>query len=298
MGCLSKGSRSFKGSCIHGLRVFGRIGQFGEMKLTKTITGAMVGVLLACASHAQSTDVRPLSRQDAFRLALATVRPFARPPHMVRYPVDIETRTPDVRPVKRDAFLPRARWDFKRGGALWTRAAMSAVNGHADALTEVIPRDIDRWCPAYADQSPDRRAAFWVGMMSALAKHESTYRADAVGGPNLWYGLLQIFPDTARRYGCRATSGEALKNPADNLSCAARIMAVTVPRDNAIAVFDRRWRGVAADWGPMTKRGEIADMADWTSAQGYCQPITNLRPVARPATDFSLSSRSATQTQD
>jgi hypothetical protein len=38
--------------------------------------------------------------------------------------------------------------------------------------------------------------------------------------------LLQIYPDTARRYGCRARTAEALNNPVENLSCAARIMAV------------------------------------------------------------------------
>jgi hypothetical protein len=90
-------------------------------------------------------------------------------------------------------------------------------------------------------------------MMSALSKHESTYNTRAVGGGDLWYGLLQIYPDTARRYGCRSRTGEALKNPVENLSCAACIMAVTVERDQAVAVRDTRWRGVAADWGPMTK---------------------------------------------
>ena len=126
--------------------------------------------------------------------------------------------------------------------------------------------------------------AFWVGMMSALSKHESTYNPRAVGGGDRWYGLLQIYPDTARRYGCRATTGEALKNPVDNLSCAARIMAVTVQRDQAVALRDSRWRGVAADWGPMTKPSKIAEMANWTSKQSYCQPLENKRPTARPTT--------------
>ncbi|WP_108384567.1 transglycosylase SLT domain-containing protein [Yoonia sediminilitoris] len=268
------------------------------MKLTKAIVGAVAAIVFAGTCLADVPDLRPVSRQDAQAVALGALRPYVRPAHIVRYPAVIETRVPDVRPVKRDMFLPRARWDFKPGGQLWTRAAMSAVAGHAAVLTSVVPRDIDRWCPAYADHGTDKRRAFWVGMMSALAKHESTYRPAAVGGPDLWYGLLQIYPATARGYGCRATSGAALKNPTENLSCAARIMAVTVPRDNAVAFFDRRWRGVAADWGPMTKRGKIAEMAAWTSAQSYCQPLMNMRPVARTQTGVSLSSRSATPIQD
>ncbi|WP_373635326.1 transglycosylase SLT domain-containing protein [Yoonia sp. SS1-5] len=268
------------------------------MTLIRTIMGVMAGLMLALPATAQTSDIRPLSRADAISAKLASVRPAARPLHMIRYPVEIETRAPDVRPVARAPFLPRARWDFKRGGRVWTRAAMSAVAAHAEVLTSVVPRDIDRWCPAYAAHGPEQRRAFWVGMMSALAKHESTYRPTAVGGGDLWYGLLQIYPDTARRYGCRARTGDALKNPAENLSCAARIMAVTVPRDNAVAIYDRRWRGVAADWGPMTKRAKIAEMSAWTSAQSYCQPLETIRPIARPATPVVVSTMTATPPQD
>lgn len=213
---------------------------------------------------------------------LATPRPEARPPHMLRYPVTIETREPDMRPQARSTFQPRARWDFKPNGRLWTRAAMNALATHAASLVRVVPRDIETWCPGYEEASSDARQAFWVGMMSALSKHESTYNPRAVGGGDLWYGLLQIYPDTARRYGCRARTGEALKNPVDNLSCAARIMAVTVGRDRAVALNDGRWRGVAADWGPMQNRSKIAEMAAWTSSQSYCTPLNGVRPIARP----------------
>ena len=95
-------------------------------------------------------------------------------------------------------------------------------------------------------------------MMSALSKYESTYDTRAAGGGDLWYGLLQIYPDPTR------------------------IIAVTVERDQAVAVCYTRWRGAAADWGPMTKPKKIAEMSAWTSHQTYCQPPENTRPVARP----------------
>ncbi len=232
--------------------------------------------------------VAPIAREDARRARLPGTRPVARPVWMLRYPVTIETGEPAVRPLARsDHFLPEARWDFREDGDEGTRAAMSALATPGAPLAEVVPADIDRWCPAYEDAGPIQRRAFWVGMMSALAKYESTWRPTAVGGGNRWFGLLQIYPDTARRYGCRARTGAALMNPAANLSCAIRIMAVTVPRDNAVAVHDGRWRGVAADWGPMTSRAKIAEMANWTRQQDYCRPDTlvtaSLRPVARPA---------------
>lgn len=203
-----------------------------------------------------------------------------------------------LRPVARARFLPRTRWDFKDGGYLWTRAAMSAVATHADVLTSIVPRDVDSWCPGYVTASQDQRRAFWVGMMSALSKHESTYNPRAVGGGNQWYGLLQIYPDTARRYGCYAQTGEALKDPANNLSCAARIMAVTVERDQAVALHDGRWRGVAADWGPMTTQSKRNEMAAWTRAQSYCSVPGSFRPVARSRVPDAVSTMTVTLSQD
>jgi hypothetical protein len=158
---------------------------------------------------------------------------------------------------------------------------MTAIAGHGDGLESLVPRDVDQWCPAYTENGPEKRRAFWVGMMSALAKHESTYNPRAVGGGDLWFGLLQIFPDTARRYGCY--------DPEDNLSCAARIMNVTVARDNAIAVRDSRWRGIAADWGPMSNQSKRSEMVAWTNRQSYCQPQTNKRPEARPARGWDIT---------
>ena len=263
------------------------------MMMFKTILGGVLAIAITGAAAAEAT-IRPVSRDDAALLrlqaqdaALAAFRVVPRPDYMIRYPVVVETVPPKVRPKARTPFLPRTRWDANGGSKVWTRAAMVAVGAFEGGLDSVVPRDIARWCPAYVGNSPSLRRAFWVGMMSALSKYESTYNPRAVGGGGRWYGLLQIYPDTARRYGCRATTGEALKNPVDNLSCAARIMAVTVKRDQAVALRDSRWRGVAADWGPMTKPAKIAEMASWTARQSYCQPVQNMRPQARPTTDAS-----------
>lgn len=266
---------------------------FRAMTLLKPILGGIAGILLASSAIAED-PFRPIAREDATKAkieaqvsALAGFRAVSRPDHMIRYPVQVNATVPTLRPQARNGFLPRTRWEHKPGHTVWTRAAMSAVGSHGDGLDSVVPRDIDTWCPAYAKNPPELRRAFWVGMMSALAKHESTYNPNAVGGPNLWYGLLQIYPDTARRYGCRATTGDALKNPTENLSCAARIMNVTVSRDNAIALYDGRWRGVAADWGPMSNRSKIPEMANWTRQQSYCVPVQNIRPQMRPASLFA-----------
>lgn len=265
------------------------------MKYAKIILGGILALCVGAAAVAD-TSVRPVSRDDvvtskaeAATVLLAGFRVRERPDYMIRYPAIVETHAPAVRPLARSAYLPNTRWDHKDGSDLWTRAAMTAIAGHGDGLESLVPRDVDQWCPAYTENGPEKRRAFWVGMMSALAKHESTYNPRAVGGGDLWFGLLQIFPDTARRYGCYARTGEALKDPEDNLSCAARIMNVTVARDNAIAVRDSRWRGIAADWGPMSNQSKRSEMVAWTNRQSYCQPQTNKRPEARPARDWDIT---------
>ncbi len=195
-----------------------------------------------------------------------------------------EVASPEpVRPVAREGALPHTRWTHQPGHAVWNRAAISALKTHGRALVEMVPGDISNWCPAYDGADGAGRRAFWVGFLSALAKHESTYRPAAVGGGGKWYGLLQILPATARGYKCNVGTGEALKNGAANLSCAVRIMAVTVPRDGVIHGRDRKWRGVSADWGPMRSRAKRADIAGWLRRQPYCQALAQTRPVARPA---------------
>lgn len=186
-----------------------------------------------------------------------------------------------LRPVARNFTpVPDMRWSHRSEADRWSRAALTALRSHASVLPQVVPKDIGDWCPAYVTNDQSAREAFWIGLLSTLAKHESTYRPTAVGGGGKWYGLLQILPATARGYGCKTTSRDGLKNGAANLQCALRIMAVTVPRDGVVS---HGMRGVAADWGPFHSRTKRSDMMKWTRAQPYCAGLSrSLRPVARP----------------
>lgn len=200
---------------------------------------------------------------------------------------DITTQSPlfapGFRPPSRKGQIPRTRWQHMPGHAIWTRAALSALKAHGKPLVALVPGDIDTWCPAYRDADDEKRRAFWVGFMSSLAKHESTYKPWAVGGGGRWYGLLQILPSTARGYKCNVGTGEALKSGAANLSCAVRIMAHTVPRDRVIHGYrGRKGLGVTADWGPMHSAAKRRDMAGWLRRQAYCTPLGSTRPRLRP----------------
>ncbi len=188
-----------------------------------------------------------------------------------------------LRPLARDAWAaPALRWDGHPSDMDWTLAAMAALRGPGAALVETVPRDIADWCPGYETAGPDQRRAFWAGLVSALAWHESTHREEAVGGGGRWFGLVQISPATARYRGCAATTGEALLDGAANLRCGLRIMGETVSRDRVVS---EGMRGVAADWGPFHSSGKREDMRRWLLSQDYCRPAPEAlrRPVTRPA---------------
>lgn len=164
--------------------------------------------------------------------------------------------------------LPAMRWDHRPEAVDWTRAALGALESHGAALPQSLPADIEGFCPGYERASQAERRAFWAGLISALAKYESTWNPRAVGGGGRWFGLVQIAPGTARGHGCRAQSGAALQEGGANVSCAVRIMARTVTRDGVVA---QGGRGVAADWGPMNSAGKRAEIAAWTRRQSYCR---------------------------
>ena len=201
---------------------------------------------------------------------------------------NLQNAATSLQPMTRDGGLPPVRWSHREKAAIWTRAAWVALGVHGAPLVSDVPRDIASWCPGYATAGPSDRRAFWVGFLSALAKHESTYRARAIGGGGRYFGLLQITPATARAYDCRAKSGEALRKGPANLSCAIRIMAHTVSRDGVISAG---MRGVAADWGPLHSGSKRRDMQDWLRRQSYCVSLPDTRPRARPERITRLQGR-------
>ncbi|MDO5528598.1 MAG: transglycosylase SLT domain-containing protein [Paracoccus sp. (in: a-proteobacteria)] len=164
--------------------------------------------------------------------------------------------------------LPAMRWDSRRGSDAWTEATLRALDAHGATIISRVPSDIATYCPGYASQPLEGRRAFWAGLMSAVARHESTYNPAARGGGGKWLGLMQIAPATWRHYGC---SGEIM-NGADNMSCAVRIMTRQVGRDNAVVGGRGAWRGVARDWAPFRSASKREDIAGWTRQQSYCQP--------------------------
>ena len=214
-------------------------------------------------------------------LALGETRPKMRP---VYEPVVLPENAALIRPQHRAEALPRARWKHLRGSDVWTRTLAASLKDHGASLPQSVPTDIGAWCPAYVENGPERRRAFWIGLISALAKHESTYRPYVSGDSGLSHGILQIRTGTAKLYGCRARTRAQLLDPTENLACAIKIMSKTVARDNAVSrKANGRRGGPGADWGPFVQRAKREDMRAYVRRQDYCVPISNIRPRLLPA---------------
>jgi hypothetical protein len=166
-------------------------------------------------------------------------------------------------------FRPAMHWDHRAEGEDWTGRTLLAVAAEDAKLAARVPADIDSWCPGYRDATLAERRAFWVGVLSALAKHESTWNPRAVGGGGRWVGLTQIAPATARQYGCAARTSAELKDGAANLACAVEIMAANVAADGMVAGGGNR--GIGRDWAPLRSRSKRGDMMAWVSRQDYCR---------------------------
>lgn len=164
---------------------------------------------------------------------------------------------------------PVMRWDHHPEATVWTQRTLVAVAAEDEELAGLVPGDIDTFCPGYDGASLQERRSFWVGLLSATAKHESTWNPRASGGGGRYLGLMQISPATARQYGCEAQSVEALKDGTANLACAVQIMAVQVGRDGLVAGGGTK--GIGRDWGPFRNSDKRADIAQWTANQAYCK---------------------------
>ena len=160
------------------------------------------------------------------------------------------------------------RWDGHPQAQGWTAASFAAVAAQDDVLAGRIPGDIATWCPGYEEASLHERRAFWVGLISLVARTESSFNPAAAGGGGRYIGLMQISPKTAQRNGCDASSAKTLKNGEANLACAVEVFSRDVARDGLVA--GKGNRGFGRQWMPFRKSDKRAAMAEWTSSQAYC----------------------------
>lgn len=173
-----------------------------------------------------------------------------------------------------------ARWDGNPQGPTWTQLTMNALQQNGSVLLQFTPADIASYCPGYSAASTSHRAAFWTGLISALARYESNYKPatqfqesflDRNGRRVISRGLLQLSIESANGYGCKIPTAEELHDPAVNLSCTVRIMSRLVTRDGVVANSGAPWRGAAAYWSPFRDPQKKQALQSWTKEQPYCR---------------------------
>jgi len=168
------------------------------------------------------------------------------------------------------ASLPVMQWDHHPQSAAWTEATLEALRDEGAILASTVPMDVAEFCPTYAEASPEDRRAFWAGLFSAIARYESTWNPQAVGGGGRYFGLLQISPRTADYVGCDLSEG-GLKDGETNLECAVRIAANRAPEEGGLVRGPGALAGLVNDWGPMHDPAKVATISAWTRSQSYCQ---------------------------
>jgi hypothetical protein len=159
-------------------------------------------------------------------------------------------------------------------------ASSRPEDAHGSKLLASNVSDIAAFCPGYPASDSTARRAFWVGLISALAKHESNYNpaakyeegfADSNGKKVISRGLLQISIESGRGYHCDIPNDESLHDPNVNLTCAVKILNRLVSRDGILASNSAPYKGASAYWSPFRDSTKRLDIRNWTKAQAYCR---------------------------
>lgn len=143
------------------------------------------------------------------------------------------------------------------GTDAWTQAALEVLDQEGVTLLSTVPADVMQFCPGYATQTRENRAAFWAGLLSAMARQEGAEAA----------GLASHTAGKGQSGGC---AGELLAG-GEPLQCAVRTVARHVVRDGSISGHKGGWRGAAREWLPLRSDGSRAKIAGFTRKQSYCR---------------------------
>jgi hypothetical protein len=154
-----------------------------------------------------------------------------------------------------------AVWDGEDDGPQWTRWLDEELRDHDEKLIDFIPADAAEFCPKWASLDRRGREQVWITLISAIAKYESSFDADASFDepPPLSersIGLLQLSLSDSRDFHCGFTTEAEIEDPRNNLDCGVRILAQLVLGDQVIGGGRSDDRlGAAAYWSVLNHHG-------------------------------------------
>lgn len=141
---------------------------------------------------------------------------------------------PDVQP---------AGWE-KRGedARQWTLHTYHELRLSQPSPADIEPADLKDFCPEYPAMDRVARLNFWVQLVVAMARFESSFRPetfhaesfkDQHGRQVVSRGLLQMSLGSVEKH-CAITRTDHLHDPFKNLTCGVKLLLRYVQRDNKI----------------------------------------------------------------
>jgi hypothetical protein len=147
-----------------------------------------------------------------------------------------------------------ADWDDEPQASEWTDIVLEGLR--SSELTRAVPIDVADFWRGYEGADVDDRTQFWLMLISAIAREESSFDPGCVyeEPPPLSQksiGLMQLSL-TDRTYGCDFPTEESIKEPRRNLLCAIKIIDGLISRDGRIGGDPaHRTAGAAAYWSTL-----------------------------------------------
>lgn len=188
--------------------------------------------------------------------------------------------TPSVVPTVQDPSAFPADWDSKPRGPEFTRATLKALDELGAELLAANPSDAGNFCPTYPSLTVEGRRRFWLMLISAMTRFESSFNPAATFAEPapldgvISRGLLQLSVASANQsaYGCNATK-ETLHDPEGNLRCGVRIMRNRIAKHGVIATGSgSSARGLASYWSVLwTTRDSRGSIIAKTRALAACK---------------------------
>ena len=176
--------------------------------------------------------------------------------------------------------------DDSYSGRDLTRITLEELSYLNDDFYAQTPRDIRFWCPAFRRQSLEGRKAFYLALISGIARYETDFRAHVKyleTGGHYSRGLLQLGQQSLSYYpgGSRCdVSGDPrqLHDLQENISCGVMLLDHWIRRDGYIASGgnggkgDARYFGAARYWSTLRhdRRGRD-EIASYTRSIDVCR---------------------------
>ena len=113
----------------------------------------------------------------------------------------------------------------------WTQnALLPAIAAQKSRLAAAS--DLNTYCPGFASASAQEQNNCFVRLITGISAWESSNTPTEVGDNGASIGLMQIGTFNCKR---ERFSAQALKVPANNLACGARLAADLIARDGVIS---------------------------------------------------------------